>query len=214
MSKYTDYLNEKFETSADEITILTDFLKTCAWDAAAMKPFAPEVLGPVEGKIEIDYTNMNKELADAITILQDLENDSYDEKVARRDEAFAATIEEFRNELDTKTTLVDKYTNLLNNLCKWDPQEAQMKTLKEFAIKELTTNMPNLNAFSKYPVAPTVDSYIQNLKRENNAVISSLTKQIETTSKNENTANEYIEVLLNSLSEFTGEEEQLEKVII
>ena len=27
MSKYTDYLNEKFETSTDEITILTDFLK-------------------------------------------------------------------------------------------------------------------------------------------------------------------------------------------
>lgn len=214
MSKYTDYLNEKFETSADEITILTDFLKTCAWEATAMKPFAPEVLGPIEGKIEIDYTNMNKELADAITILQDLENDSYDEKVARRDEAFAATIEEFKNELDAKTTLVDKYTNLLNNLCKWDPQEAQMKALKEFAIKELTNNMPSLNTFSKYPVAPAVDSYMQNLKKENNAVITSLTKQIETTSKNENTANEYIEILFNALNEFIGEEEQPEKVII
>lgn len=82
-----------------------------------------------------------------------------------------------------------------------------MKELKVFAIKELSSNMPNLSAYASLPTEPSITSYISNLKKERKAEFDRLSNEYSTKSKDNLAANEYINLMLEELAkaELEGE---------
>ena len=99
------------------------------------------------------------------------------------------------------------YGNLLADLCRFPAQSTEMKELKVFAIKELSSNMPNLSAYASLPVEPSVTSYISNLRKERKAEFDRLSNEYTIKSKDNLTANEYITIMIDELNkaELEGE---------
>ena len=83
-----------------------------------------------------------------------------------------------------------------------------MKELKVFAIKELSSNMPNLAALANLPAEPTVTSYISEQKKELKANFDKLNNEYSTMAKDNLAANEYIKIMKDELdkAELEGEE--------
>lgn len=194
MSKYTDWLNKRIETNA-EVTF-KDFLRVCAWDAAPLKKLAPEELVPVAN---IDIT---KEL----TALDGLVDDAEDKKQAVI--AYDATT--LQGMVDTKykedndarildiqnaDKIIDKYGDILAQLCEFAPEDAQIQTLKTFAMKELQNNMPNLIQYANPPKKESLTVYHNQLKKEADAVYNKLAKEYADKYNENIIANTYINSL-------------------
>lgn len=194
MSKYTDYLNTHPDID------YKDFIKVCAWNAKQLASYVPDALAPVEEEIPLDITELNEQLDIAMDNLQELEALSAEEQVNLRDTAFDEVENAHWNKINELEKLITVYGTILSDLCRWNPTNNEIKALKSFAIKELTTNMPDLSKHAASPVEPTVNSYIDSLRKKYNNIITSLTKQITTESKNNNTANDYINLLLSELN--------------
>lgn len=195
MSVYTDYLNA--HTDID----YKGFLKVCAWNAKQLTPYYPEELAPVENTIPLDVTGLNTLLDKAMDELQNLEAMTPEEHADLRNQAFDVVENDHWNKINELERLITVYGAILSDLCRWNPTNSEMKTLKAFAIKELTTNMPDLSKYATSPVEPTVTSHVDSLRKEYNANITNLTKQITTESKNNLVANEYIALLTAQLND-------------
>lgn len=83
--------------------------------------------------------------------LQDLEAMTPEEHAKLRDDAFDIIEDEHWGKIDELERLFSVYGSILSDLCRWNPSNSEMKALKTFAIKELTSNMPDL---SKYAISP------------------------------------------------------------
>ena len=207
MSKYTDYLN------TNSTIDYKDFIKVCAWNAKQLSPYKPEELYPVEEKIELNITGLNTQLDVAMDNLQDLESMTPEEQTSLRDKAFDDIEDTHWSKINELENLITVYGAILSDLCRWNPTNSEMKTLKAFAIKELTSNMPDLSKYASSPAQPSVSSYIEGLRKGYNSEIAALTKQITAESKNNIVANEYISLLLSELEKAPSAENTEENLI-
>ena len=197
MSKFIEYLNAN--PSIDWKT----FLKVCAWNATPLKKLAPEVLTPIEATIDIsdELEKLNADADDAFDAYQEVDSLTPEQQVEKRDEFYEAKKEEHYAQINKLESLMTVYGDLLADLCRFPAQSAQMKELKVFAIKELSSNMPNLAALANLPVEPTVASYISEQKKELKTNFDKLNNEYSTMAKDNLVANEYIKVMLDELKE-------------
>ena len=194
MSKYTEWLNKKIETGAE--VDFRDFLRVCAWEAAPLKKLAPEELDPVAN---IDIT---KELE----ALDELVDKAEDEKQA----VIAYDAATLQNMVDTKyredndarilniqnaDKIIDKYGDILTQLCEFAPTDVQIQTLKTFAMKELQSNMPNLLQYANPPKKENLTVYHNQLKKEADTTYNKLAKEYADKYNENIAANTYINSL-------------------
>lgn len=204
MSIYTDYLNNHPDID------YKDFLKICAWSAKQLAPYKPQELEIIPEAFPSKAEEMKQQLSDLTDELQVLQNMSFDEQTSLRDEAFNVTEDEHWNKINQLEYLITVYGTILSDICRWNPENAEAKALKAFAVKELTANMPNLSKYSVSPVEPTVSNYINTQINTYKTSINALEKQIEEEIKKHNDATAYI-ALLNkelSLDEIVEDKEQ------
>lgn len=194
MSIYTDYLNNHPDIDYKE------FVKICAWNVKQLAPYKPAELETLPDSFPLNIGELNAQLDAAMDELQDLETMTPEQQTQLRDEAFDAIEDEHWSKIDELEQLITVYGAILSDLCRWNPTNSEMKTLKAFAIKELTSNMPNLQKYAISPVEPTVTSHVEGLRKIYNANITNLTKKITEESKNNAAANEYIALLNEQLN--------------
>ena len=203
MSKYTDYLNSNPDIDWKE------FLKLCAWNAAPLKKLAPEEIAPIQEKIDIsaELEKLNNDTDAALDLFQEMDSLTPEQQKDKRDEHYGEIKEKHYADINKLENLMSIYGNLLADLCRFPAQSAEMKELKVFAIKELSSNMPNLAAYASLPVEPSITSYINNLKKERKAEFDRLSNEYTTKSKDNLAANEYITIMLDELAkaELEGE---------
>ena len=203
MSKYTDYLNNNPNIDWKE------FLKLCAWNAAPLKKLAPEEIAPIQEKIDIsaELEKLNNDTDAALDLFQEMDSLTPEQQKEKRDEHYGEIKEKHYADINKLENLMSIYGNLLADLCRFPAQSAEMKELKVFAIKELSSNMPNLAAYASLPVEPSITSYINNLKKERKAEFDRLSNEYTTKSKDNLAANEYITIMLDELAkaELEGE---------
>lgn len=203
MSKYTDYLNNNPDIDWKE------FLKLCAWNAAPLKKLAPEEITPIQEKIDIsaELEKLNNDTDAALDLFQEMDSLTPEQQKEKRDEHYGEIKEKHYADINKLENLMSIYGNLLADLCRFPAQSAEMKELKVFAIKELSSNMPNLAAYASLPVEPSITSYINNLKKERKAEFDRLSNEYTTKSKDNLAANEYITIMLDELAkaELEGE---------
>ena len=203
MSKYTDYLSNNPDIDWKE------FLKLCAWNAAPLKKLAPEEIAPIQEKIDIsaELEKLNDDTDAALDLYQEMDSLTPEQQKDKRDEHYSLIKEKHYADINRLENLMSVYGNLLADLCRFPAQSAEMKELKVFAIKELSSNMPNLAAYASLPVEPSVTSYINNLKKERKAEFDRLSNEYTTKSKDNLAANEYITIMLDELekAELEGE---------
>lgn len=194
MSKYTDWLNKRIE-AGEEVTF-KDFLRVCAWDAAPLKKLAPEELVPVA----------NIDITEELTALDELVDEAENEKqaVIAYD---AATLQE---KVDTKykednytrilniqnaDKIIDKYGDILAQLCEFAPEDTQIQALKTFAMKELQNNVPTLLQYANPPKKESLTVYHNQLKKEADAAYNKLAKEYADKYNENIAANTYISSL-------------------
>lgn len=194
MSIYTDYLNTHFDMD------YKDFMKICAWNVKQLAPYFPGELSAVPDNIPLNITDLNTQLDKSLDDLQELESMSPEEQIILRDEAFDEIENEHWNKINEYERLITVYGAILSDLCRWNPTNNEMKALKTFAIKELTSNMPDLSKYSVSPIEPSVTTHIEGLRKQYNTKITALTKKITEESKTNLAANEYLKLLNNELS--------------
>lgn len=194
MSIYTDYLNKHSDIDYKE------FMKVCAWSVKQMAPYKPTELSIIPDEIPLDVEQLNMELDVAMDSLQDLEAMTPEEQAQLRDDAFDIIEDAHWSKIDELERLLTVYGAILSDLCRWNPTNSEMKALKAFAIKELTSNMPDLSKYSVSPAEPSVTAHIEGLRKQYNTKIAALTKKITEESKTNLAANEYLKLLNNELS--------------
>lgn len=208
MSIYTEYLNAN-----SEIDYKT-FLRICAWNAKQLAPYFTGELYPIEDKIPLNVGGLNTQLDAVMDNLQDLEAMTPAEQTTLRDEAFDEIEDEHWAKINELEKLITVYGAIISDLCRWNPTNSDMKTLKAFAIKELTSNMPDLSKYASSPVEPSVSSYVDGLRKKYNTEITNLTKQISTESKSNIVANDYIALLLEELETAPDAEASTQKILL
>ena len=203
MSKYTDYLNNNPDID------WKDFLRLCAWNASALKKLAPEEIAPIQSTIDIsaELEKLNNDTDEALDLYQEMDSLTPEQQKEKRDEHYGEIKEKHYADINRLENLMSIYGNLLADLCRFPAQSAEMKELKVFAIKELSSNMPNLAAYASLPVEPSITSYINNLKKERKAEFDRLSNEYTAKSKDNLAANEYITIMLEELAkaELEGE---------
>lgn len=194
MSKYTEWLNKRIED--DEEVTFKDFLRICAWDAAPLKKLAPEELVPVA----------NIDITEELAALDGLVDKAEDEKqaVIAYD---AATLQDmidtkYREDNDARILniqnadkIIDKYGDILAQLCEFAPEDTQIQALKTFAMKELQSNMPNLLQYANPPKKENLTVYHNQLKKEADATYNKLAKEYADKYNENIAANTYINSL-------------------
>lgn len=193
MSIYTDYLNEHSDIDYKE------FIRVCAWNAKQLAPYLTDELKAAPENIELNVAELNQQLDSAMDQLQDLEAMTPEEHAKLRDDAFDIIEDEHWGKIDELERLFSVYGSILSDLCRWNPSNSEMKALKTFAIKELTSNMPDLSKYAISPVQPSVTSHVESLRKQYNSNINALTKKISEESKNNLVANEYLKLLKEQL---------------
>ena len=203
MSKYTDWLNEKGAEILENGITAVDFIRVCAWNAKEMAYYYPEELRPLtEEEIPLDQTALNAELAEATNELNKIPDDNEEgteEGGLGKEDYYKAACEEKETErlaeIAAAENLIALYGSILADLCIWNPEEPTMKALKAFAIKELTSNMPNMAKYANPESMVSLDGFFKSLYAEKQAVIDNITKKINTESKANAVANNYINSL-------------------
>lgn len=215
MSKYTEWLNKRIETN-EEVTF-KDFLRVCAWDATPLKKLAPEKLVPVA----------NIDITEELTALDGLIDDAEDEKQA----VIAYDAATLQNKIEAKykedndarildiqnaDKIIDKYGDILAQLCEFAPEDAQIQALKTFAMKELQSNMPNLLQYANPPKKESLTVYHNQLKKETDAVYNKLAKEYADKYNENLTANTYINSLETEIENYdkVKNEEAISPVIL
>ena len=203
MSKYTDWLNEKGTETLENSITAVDFIRVCAWNAKEMAYYYPEELRPLtEEEIPLDQTALNKELADATNELNKIPDDNEEgteDGGLGKEEYYKAACEEKETErlaeIAATENLIALYGNILADLCIWNPGEPSMKALKAFAIKELTSNMPNMAKYANPEPMASLEGFFNSLYNEKSTVINNIKNKIIAESKANVAANSYIDSL-------------------
>lgn len=201
MSKYTEWLNKRIE-DGEEVTF-KDFLRICAWEAAPLKKLAPKELTPVA----------NIDITEELTNLDKLVDDAENEKQA----VIAYDAATLQNMVDTKykedndarilniqnaDKIIDKYGDILAQLCEFAPEDTQIQSLKTFAMKELQSNMPSLLQYANPPKKENLTVYHNQLKKEAEVTYSKLAKEYADKYNENIAANTYINSLEKEIENY------------
>lgn len=206
MSVYTDYLNDNF-VDLGNAPSYTDFLRVCAWSQKQLEPFRPEKLEPIGNKFVLDIDAMNDKLDAEMDKLQYLEAATPAEQEQERDTQYEAVEAEREQNIIKTSALLEYYGDLLEALCLWTPVDPQMKSLKDFAIKELVSNLPDPTPYKDPSPKQTVTAYVDAKRKEYTAAVNALTKEITTKSKQHIAANDYLDILFSETNYGAGAEE-------
>lgn len=191
LSKYTDFLNA--HPNIDYKT----FVKVCAWNSKAVADFVPKELEPMEMNVSNErIVFLKKQLEQKEKELAGLQalNDSDKNMIINQENEKILT--NHQNSITSTQNLIVTYTNILSDLCRWMPETTALKQLKDFAIKELTTNMPDLSKCSNGATLLNQKNYFDKMIRECNNSINTLNKNIDSESKAIEAANNYINDIL------------------
>lgn len=201
MSKYTEWLNEQIQNNIE--TNFKDFLRICAWDSTPLKKLTPESLVPVT---TFDITEEIKELNEKIDLAEDARQEAQNYGPEQLEEIIKAKYEEENisriSNIQIISKTIDKYGDILAQLCEFTPEDEQIQNLKVFAMKELQANMPNLIQYANPPKKETRSACYKRLVDEATKTYNNLTKELTTKRTENENANAYIDILNKEIKKY------------
>lgn len=194
MSKYTEWLNKQIEEDTE--VDFKDFLRVCAWESIQLKKMAPETLVPVT---KIDITEELQELDERVDEAENIRQEVQAYSTEKLEELVNAEYEKVNlsriSNIRKADNIIDKYGNILAQLCEFAPEDAHIQALKTFAMKELQANMPNLILYANPPKKEGIATYHARLKKESKEAYEKLAKEYTDKYDENSIANIYISTL-------------------